>query len=123
MNQSNPRSFVRASIRYIKSVQLSDDPEHFYSGPEYDLYEVNVEHGPSGAFLMWFHQTNAYDLCRVGSTSEFVDLGSAKPPAEGKVLDLTYDEFFPQWLDTAVSVAKADLARMAREATSKLALA
>jgi hypothetical protein len=52
-----------------------------------------------------------------------VDLGSAKPPAEGKVLDLTYDEFFPQWLDTAVSVAKADLARMAREATSKLALA
>ena len=83
MNQTNSNSYVRASIRHVKNVETSDDPEHFHRGPEYDLYEVNVEHGPSGTFLTWFHQTNVYDWCRVGSTSSFLDLGGAKIPVDG----------------------------------------
>lgn len=115
--QPSPNSFVRASIAHIKTVQPSDGPDDFHSGPEYDLYVVNVEHGPRSSFLEWFHQRNAYGLCQVGDTSKFVDVGVASIPSD-LVIDMTFDEFFPQWLDTAASIAKAEITRMAEIALS-----
>lgn len=120
MITANNCSHIRASINYVKTVRASDEPGQIYSGPDYDLYVIDVEHGPSEPFLMWFHQTNEYELCRIGTSSEFIDLGGAKSPATGKVIDLTFDEFFPQWLECATSVAKANIARAAREATANL---
>lgn len=121
MCNCKPNSYVRATIWHVESVEVSDGPGDYHTGPDYDLYEVRVEYGPAKSFLDWFHQSNVFDLCRVGSTSNFVDLGSSKTPANGEVIDLTFDEFFPQWLDTAASVAKAKIAEMARVAISQLA--
>jgi hypothetical protein len=114
-------SFVRATIVLIDRVQTSDDPANFHSGPDYDLYRINVECGPSEPFLVWFHQVNSYGLCRVGSTSHFMDFGGANAPDEGEVFELTFDEFFPSWLDVATAASKAEIASMANLAIMTLA--
>jgi hypothetical protein len=61
-----------------------------------------------------------YDLCRIGDTAQFIDLGSAKSPHDGAVIDFTFDEFFPRWLEAVADVAKAHLARMASTAIDAL---
>lgn len=113
-------SYVRAQIQYVKEVVQSDGPDDYFIGPTHDVYEVLVQHGPTSAFLDWFQQEGPYGLCRIGDTSAFIHLGSAKPPQDGAVIDFTFDEFFPRWLDAIADVAKADLARMARTAISKI---
>jgi len=113
--------FVRARIVLKRRVRTSDDPANYHSGPDFDLYRVNVEFGPSEPFLAWFHQINSYGLCRVGSTSDFMDLGGANAPDDGEVLELTFDEFFPSWLDVATAASKAEIASMANLAIMTLA--
>lgn len=113
-------TYVRAVIWFVNNVEPSDDPRCYHAGPEYDLYEITVEFGPQRAFLAWFEQENGFDLCRVGETPQFLDLGSPKKPINGEVFEFTFEEFFPLWLDSAVRVAQADIHRMARDALSKL---
>lgn len=121
MSNFKPNSYVRATIWHVQSVEVSDDPNEYHDGPDYDLFEVRVDHGPASAFLSWFHESNVYGLCQVGRTSEFIDFGGSKTPVEGEVIDLTFDEFFPHWLDCAASLAKADIADLARKAISHMA--
>lgn len=113
-------SYVRAQIRHVEEVIQSDGPDDFFTGPDHDVYEVLVEHGPAAAFLDWFQQEDPYDLCRIGDTAQFIDLGSAKSPHDGAVIDFTFDEFFPRWLEAVADVAKAHLARMASTAIDAL---
>ncbi|MDH0959092.1 hypothetical protein EGJ86_19265 [Pseudomonas sp. o96-267] len=112
-------SFVRATIRIVESVETSDDPEHFHTGPDYDVYEVTVEFGPESAFLAWFGQDNEYDLCRVGDTCQFIDLGG-DAPEDGEVIELTFEDFFPRWLDMSVRIAQAKIHSMSRKAIAQL---
>ena len=113
-------SYVRARIRHVEEVCQSDGPDDFFTGPDHDVYEGLVEHGPTAAFLDWFQQDDPYDLCRIGDTAQFIDLGSAKSPQDGAVIDFTFDEFFPRWLEAVADVAKAEIARLARTALSKV---
>lgn len=122
LNRTKSDSYVRAIVRFVESVETSDDPQHYHTGPDYDVYEVTVEFGPQQAFLTWFERSE-YDLCRIGDTSQFLDLGSPKAPMDGEVIDFTFEEFFPRWLDASVQLAKAELLRVSREAISSLALA
>lgn len=115
-----PTSFVRATIRHVDSVEPSDDPDDFYNGPEFDSFTVTVDHGPVEAFLSWFHQTNRYGLCRVGDTIEFIDFGSSDSLTGEKVIEIAYDQFFPQWLEHAANLAKADLVAMADKALADI---
>lgn len=116
----NPPSFVRATIRHLKTVKPCDDPNDFYSGPEFHSFTVTVDHGPAEAFLSWFHQTNEYGLCRVGDTTKFIDFGSSDSLGENKVVEFTFDQFFSRWLEHAANLAKADIARMAATAIVRM---
>lgn len=120
-DRSKSDSYVRAIVRFVESVEVSDDPRHYHTGPEYDVYEITVEHGPERAFLTWFERSE-YDLCRVGDTSKFLDLGGPKAPMDGEVIDLTFEEFFPRWLDASVQRAQAEILRLSRDAIASLAL-
>ncbi|RYF46249.1 MAG: hypothetical protein EOO39_50050 [Cytophagaceae bacterium] len=113
-------SFVRATIRHIYSVEPCDHPDDFHNGPEFDSFTVTVDHGPTEAFLSWFHQTNRYGLCRVGNTAEFIDFGSSDSLTGDLVIELTFEQFFPQWLEHAESLAKASVAAMAKKALSSV---
>ncbi|WP_178125741.1 hypothetical protein [Pseudomonas sp. EMN2] len=121
-NPEKPDRYVSAVIRLVESVETSDDPENFHSGPDYDVYEITVETGPERAFLMWFEQENEYDLCRVGDTSQFLDMGGPNTPVDGEVIDFTFEEFFPLWLDASVRVAHAEINSMSRDAIASMAL-
>lgn len=108
--------FVRATIRQVGCVEACDDPADFYNGPDFDSFTVTVDHGPAEAFLSWFHQANEYGLCRVGDTTEFIDFGSSDSLSEDKVIEFTFDQFFPLWLEHAANLAKAEIAGMANTA-------
>lgn len=126
MKRKQMNSFVRATLKLIKSVELSDDPCGHLAGPEYDLYEVTVEHGPEKAFLTWFSRSMLWgsDMSRVGSTTRFMDFGQEKDiDIEGHVFDFTFDDFFPLWLRAASNEAKAEIANMASKAFSNIASA
>lgn len=106
--------FIRAVIRHVRSVETCDDPTDFHMGPDFDEYQVTVEQGPEGRFLEWFQQVNPYDWCRVGGTSNFIDMGSSHPrPDDGHVIEMTFDEYFDQWLDSRV---KSELAKIELQA-------
>lgn len=113
-------TYVRAIIRFVESVETSDDSQQFHSGPDYDVYEIIVETGPARAFLTWFEHENEYDLCRVGDTSQFLDMGGAKTPVDGERIDFTFEEFFPRWLDSSVRVALAETNRRSRDAIARI---
>ncbi|CAD0264243.1 conserved hypothetical protein [Pseudomonas veronii] len=121
-DHSKSDSYVRAIVRFVESVEVSDDPRHYHTGPDYDLYEITVEIGPERAFLTWFERSE-YDLCRVGDTSQFLDLGSPSAPMDGEIIDFTFEEFFPRWLDASVQLAQAEILRMSRDAITRMALA
>jgi hypothetical protein len=120
-DHTKPDSYVRAIIRFVENVEVSDDPLHYHTGPEYDVYEITVELGPKRAFLTWF-ELSEYDLCRVGDSSKFLDLGGPKAPNDGEVIDFTFEEFFTRWLDASVQRAHAEIHRMSRDAIASLSL-
>jgi hypothetical protein len=113
-------SYVQARIRFLEGVETSDDPDQFHTGPDYDVYIVEVVSGPQSAFLQWFEQDNEWDLCRVGDTSEFLDLGGGEVPQDGELIDFTFDEFFPRWLDVSVRLAQAEILSMSRDALAAI---
>lgn len=126
MKRKKAPSYVRATLKLVKSVEASDDPRDYHAGPDYDLYEVTVEHGPEKAFLTWFCRSMLWglDMSRVGSTNQFVDFGYSRDiEIEGHVFEFTYDEFFPLWLRAAADAAKAEIANMASAAFSRIASA
>lgn len=117
-------SYVRATLKLVKSVEVSDDPQDYHTGPDYDLYEVNVECGPEQAFLTWFCRSMLWgkNMSRVGSTNQFVDFGfTIDTGVKGHVFDFTYDEFFPVWLGASADDAKAKIANMASKALFHIA--
>lgn len=115
-DRMTPQSYVRATIRHVENFEPCDDPADFYNGPEFDSFTVTVDHGPTDAFLSWFHHTNEYGLCRVGDTTDFIDFGSSASLVQDKLIELTFDQFFPLWLEHAANLAKADIAEIARTA-------
>lgn len=111
----------RARIRKCTEAYLWDnDPDFQPKQPCDNEYAVEVESGSSDAFLLRFYQLKDFNLIRLADSNRFLDCGGAKSLNDGQIVELTFDECFPVWLDCKVSVAKRVLAQMTDEAIDRL---
>ena len=92
-----------------QNFEQNDDPESYYVGPDRNDIKLEGVNCTIEQFLCWFLETEeGENFCRI--TNGMTDIGGSGLELKiGTILSVSFDEWFPRYLDFKVRIVKCEI--------------